>query len=67
MKKLGRKASEIFRTMGLEKYPDGWYITKVPPYFIDDVRFVDYGPYRSKNDAVSDMAGVAHTLSELED
>ena len=67
MKKLSRRASEIFKRMGLVQYPDGWYVTGVPQYYVDGMLYGDYGPYKNKKEAVSDMMGVAKTLSELEE
>ena len=45
--------------MKTEKRADGWWIVDVPPYDVDGQTFTTCGPYKTKDEAESDRAGLA--------
>ena len=44
--------------MRIEKREDGWWITGVTPYRVDDVVHDAYGPYATKAAAQDDLEGL---------
>lgn len=52
--------------MKVEKRPNGWWITEVPPYYVDGELCTDYGPYDTKSDAEDSRRCVQRTLDSMD-
>ena len=44
--------------MRTTKRADGWWIVDLPPYRVGDETFTDYGPYKTRDEADADLAGL---------
>lgn len=44
--------------MNSEKRADGWWITNVPTYQVGGATFTACGPYRTRDEADADLAGL---------
>ena len=54
-----QQRSEGQHAMKTERRADGWWIVDVPPYDVDGQTFTTCGPYKTKDEADADRAGLA--------
>lgn len=50
--------------MRTTKRADGWWVVGLPPYRVGDETFTDYGPYKTRDEADADLAGLARFYAD---